>query len=309
MKSYINLAKFVLENGKIKQNRTGINTIWLSGQMIKHDMRSGFPLLTTKKMFYKSAAVELEGFIGGITDKSWYKERGCNIWNHWANPLAILQDFGKGYSQYKWSKELKNKLAFDSNDLGPIYGYQWRRFGMEYKTNRPNGKCFAPIADDMDQLNKLVTTLKLNPLDRRMVVSAWCPPMQDLMALPPCHLFFQVMSDGEFFDLTWYQRSVDIALGLPFDIFHYAMMMLLLEKSTGLKPRYLAGSLGDCHIYMNHLDNIKEQIKREPLPLPKVELFDINSINGLDYMFHWTHLDFRLNNYKHHDKIGYEVAI
>lgn len=307
MESYKSIAQQLFINGDWKPNRTGIDTLWFPGVHWRHNMSNGFPVPTTKKLAHRVAAVELEGFVGGITDKEWYQNRKCNIWNEWCNPEA-LQQWVRDLQQTQHisvTKEVLLRLQKECIDLGPIYGYQWRRFGQPYLTrdNINTEKKFEPLDQPMDQLNTLVDTLKCNPLDRRMMVTAWNPLQLHQMALPPCHLFFQCMSDGKNLDLQWYQRSVDTVLGLPFDIFHYGMMLTLLAKTTGLKPRWLIGSFGDFHIYRNHVDKFKMQLQRTTAPLPRVEILNNKTL------FDWTHEDYVLHDYTHHSSIKYEVAI
>lgn len=281
MKPYLDLLKQVFDEGERKPNRTGIDTISLSGAMFRHDMRKGFPLLTTKKMPPRTIFAELEGFIKGIFDKTWYQERKCNIWNGWCNPKIV---------PYGNDEATKARMAAES-DLGPIYGYQWRNF---------NGS-------GVDQLKNAIETLKRDPTDRRMIVSAWNPIQLPEMALPPCHFCFHLLSDGKFFDLCWSQRSVDTFLGLPFNIASYAMLLTLIAKEVRMTPRYLVGHLDDVHIYENHFEQAKEQLSRQPFELPTIEI--LNSDGDGWSIFDWKYTDFRLNNYRHHDKIEAPVAV
>src|SRR3989344_1187978 len=228
MESYLNIVKEILTKGQRKENRTGVDTIVIDGAIFKHDMQEGFPLLTTKKMATKVIRVELEGFIKGITDKKWYKERGCNIWNEWGNPQM---------APYGHDAESRKRMA-EERDLGPIYGWQWRHFGAEYL-----GHDADYSEKGTDQLKKVVDTLKKNPLDRRMIVSAWNPNDLGKMALPPCHYSFQVTSDGEKLNLFWNQRSIDTMLGLPFNIASYGFLLHLLAKESKMKEGNLVGFL------------------------------------------------------------------
>lgn len=280
MQQYIDIAKNVLDNGLYKENRTGEGTFSISGAMFEFDMSTGkFPLLTTKKMGLKTIFAELEFFIKGLTDKKWLQERGCHIWDEWCNPTKV---------PYSNDKEVQKKMLAE-NDLGKIYGYQWNNF---------NG---------VNQLEELITTLKTNPNSRRMIVSAWNPSDLDKMALPPCHYGFQLISDGEYLDLLWSQRSVDVALGLPFNIASYAMLLKLISKQVGMKPRKLVGFLGDVHVYESHIKNLELQIKRKPLELPSVEILDNDRKNWT--IWDWEFMDFSLLEYKSHEKLSYNIAV
>lgn len=279
---YINLLKNIKQNGTNKGDRTGTGTRSLSGAMIQHDMSEGFPLLTTKRVAFKTMAVELEGFIKGITDKQWYKDRKCNIWNEWCNPAAIPSGL-----------EHNTRIKFQKSecDLGPIYGSQWRNF---------NG-------DNYDQLSKVLNSLKSNPTDRRMIVSAWNPLQLSEMALPPCHLLFQVIVRGDYLDLLWYQRSVDVFLGLPFNIASYGLLLELLAKQFDYKVGVLTGFLGDTHIYNNHVEQVDEQISRlgKEYPLPSVVITNtLTDIRNLEVSG-----DIVLADYNYLPSIKAEVSV
>jgi len=199
MQTYLDILSKILKDGKEKPNRTGIDTLSISGYMFEHDMSKGFPLLTTKKMGLKNIAAELEFFIKGLSDKQWLKDRNCHIWDSWCNPKALQKRVGSYHEQFKKhpSKELQLQWQLEENDLGPIYGVQWRSF---------NG-------GDVDQLSNAIYMLKNYPTNRRIVISAWNPEQIYSMALPPCHYSFQLLSDGVTLDLLWNQRSVDTFLG------------------------------------------------------------------------------------------------
>lgn len=270
---YIKLLKNILDNGTDKGDRTGTGTRSISGAMIQHDMAEGFPALTTKRLYFRTMAVELEGFIKGITDKHWYKSRKCNIWNEWSNPKT---------------RPIGIK-AEDHNDLGPIYGSQWRNF---------NG-------DNYDQLQAVMDSLENKPTDRRMIVSAWNPLQLSEMALPPCHILWQVIVRDNKLDLLWYQRSVDTFLGLPFNIASYGLLLSLLAKQFGYEPGILTGFLGDTHIYNNHREQVKEQMSRIPFELPTLVIndsfSDVRSFNSAE--------DIKLDGYEHHPAIKAQIAI
>lgn len=303
MRSYLDIVDNVLLNGHYKGNRTKYSTLATFCEIFRHDMSTGFPLLTTKKMAVKSMAVELEGFIKGITDKSWYQERKCKIWNQWANPVVVekmrqeLQDAHPDKAEYP-----REKVQEIANDLGPIYGYQWRNFGGTYTNDKTLVEAVfgEEIQLGTDQLKKVVETLKTNPDDRRMVVSAWNPNQMNMMALPPCHYAFTLVHINGVLNLCWKQRSCDLMLGVPFNIASYALLLELLCKESGLKAGELVGVLEDCHIYENQIDGAKEQIRRKPRQLPQLKItgepFDI---------FNWTHEDFELVGYDPHPKIDF----
>jgi len=296
MKSYLDLVKKIIDapESAWKGNRTGIRAKSISGYMIEHDMSEGFPLLTTKQVSLKMVAVELEFFIKGLNDKQWLKDRGCHIWDEWCNPQKV---------PYGNDDETKMKMAAE-NDLGFIYGWQWRNFNGETRdkecTDRYNSQT------GYDQLVEVVNKLHTNPSDRRMIVSAWNPNQLNQMALPPCHLLWQVVVTGEKFDtlnLNWYQRSCDTMLGIPFNIASYALLLKLLAAEAGMKEGKLCGMLGDVHIYENQIETAKIQLEREPYALPTLEL------PGFTDFFSWTYEQRKIVNYKHHPKLEYPLAV
>ena len=310
MKTYKDIIQNVLDNGTKKPNRTGIDTISVTGTQFRHDMRTGFPLATVKKTPFKLICVELEGFIKGITDKKWYEDNGCNIWSEWANPSI---------TPYGHDEESKRVMK-ETRDLGPIYGYQLRNFNKPYtpipqiislpKPQDINNMKYDAVFHRAetkkkysDQLQNIVDTLKSNPTCRRMVASYWNLEQFDEMSLLPCHYNWQVVSDGKNIDLVFNMRSVDVGLGMTFDIVHYGMMFKLLALEVGMTPRWLVGNFADTHIYENHIEGLIEMMKREPLPLPEVEIPDFTSI------FNWSYKQRKLINYKSHDKIALEVAV
>jgi thymidylate synthase len=288
MKAYLDIARHVLDHGKIKNNRTGTDTISVPGTMFEHDMSQGFPLLTTKNVVFRLVSSELEFFIKGITDKSWLKDRNNHIWDEWCSPEKI---------KYGHDPETQ-QLMMEEHELGPIYGWQWRNFGATYTAfNR------VPAGKGVDQLKNVIDMLKTNPDDRRMIVSAWNPVDLDRMALPPCHYAFQVMvTDGKL-DLLWNQRSVDVALGLPFNIASYALLLHLMAKEVGLGEGRLVGFLADTHIYVNHVEGMKKQLQREPKELPVTQTDPFTSI------FDWQYTDSLIQNYDHHPGIKFEIAV
>lgn len=324
MKSYLDILKNVLENGTPKQpvrfNPDGEpipvenGTIGTFCEIFRHDMSTGFPLLTTKKVAFKTICVELEGFIKGITDKQWYKDRKCNIWNEWANPVAVQEELSKISNQIDMIHEgnlgsdeqhdipypTKKEVQATLNDLGPIYGYQWRCFNKTYKTQNEDDGDWSSYTD---QLKSIVYKLKENPYDRRMVCSAWNPNQIHMMALPPCHMMFNIVVYGNKLNLVWTQRSCDLFLGVPFNIASYAMFLLLLAHEANLEPGELVGELHDCHLYENQIEQAKLQLNRTPTELPTVELTHEGSI------FDWTYKDVVLTNYNPQSAIKAKVIV
>lgn len=290
MKAYLDIVRTILEKGERKENRTGVDTIAIAGAMFEHDMSTGFPLLTTKQVPFRLIATELEFFLKGITDKEWLKERKNHIWDDWANPKIV---------PYGNDEDSKRRMT-EERDLGPIYGFQWRHFNAPYET-------FASdyTGKGVDQIARVVETLKKNPNDRRMIVSAWNPQQLGEMALPPCHYAFQVTVINGKLNLLWNQRSVDSALGLPFNIASYALLLHLLAKESGLKEGKLVGFLADTHVYVNQLDGVKEQLARDPnmYPLPTIHTEKFTSI------FDWTVADTEIQNYQSQPKILFPLAV
>ncbi len=290
MQNYHNIIERVLKEGTHKQDRTDTGAYTIAGAMFEHDMSTGFPLLTTKKMPFKIIATELEFFIKGITDKEWLKERNCHIWDEWCNPKKV---------PYGHDEATKQKMAAE-RDLGPVYGFQWRHFGAVYKNYDSDYS-----GQGVDQLKYVVDTLKNNPNDRRMLVSAWNPCVKDQMALPPCHYAYQVTITGDKLNLMWDQRSVDVMLGLPFNIASYALLLHLLAKETGYHEGRLVGFLGDVHIYKNHIDGAKEQLTRAPnlYPLPRIQTEPFTSI------FDWEATHTQVLNYQSFPRIPLPIAV
>ena len=273
-----------------RETRTGTNAITVSGAIFEHDLINGYPLLTTKKMPFRLIASELEFFIKGLTDKKWLQDRNNHIWDEWANPKK---------APYGHDEAAKKKMAAE-RDLGPIYGFQWRHFNAPYKNYDSDY-----TGQGIDQLKKIIETLKTNPTDRRMIVSAWNPEQMDQMALPPCHYQFQVVAIKDKLNLLWSQRSVDVMLGLPFNIASYGLLLHLLAKETGFNEGRLVGFLGDVHIYENHANGAKEQLTRDPdkYPLPKIETKNFKSI------FDWQFEDTELIDYQGYPSIKFEIAV
>jgi len=275
---YLNLIDTILKNGILKENRTGVSAYTIAHTMLQHDMQNGFPLLTTKKMGIKSISAELEFFIKGLTDKQWLKDRKCSIWNEWCNPKKIPNDL---------TDDERKAYQLTENDLGPIYGYQWRNFN----------------SSGYDQLKHIVNTLKTNPNDRRMVCSSWNPLEMDSMALPPCHVLWHVTVIGNKLNLSWFQRSCDVGAGIPYNMASYAILLKLLAKESNLEEGIITGFLSDVHIYENHVDQLKEQITRTNYDEPQLEILNFTNI------FNWKYTDLKLHNYNYHPKIYLPIAV
>ncbi|MFA5211325.1 MAG: thymidylate synthase [Patescibacteria group bacterium] len=288
MDAYLKIVKNILENGERKPNRTGVDTIALAGAFFEHDMSEGFPILTTKKVPFRLPASELEFFIKGLTDKKWLQDRNNHIWDEWCSPKKV---------PYGHDEETKKKMA-EERELGPIYGFQWRHFNAEYTNFDTNYE-----GKGIDQLKNVVETLKKNPTDRRMIISSWNPCQSGEMALPPCYIASQITVIGDKINLLWNQRSVDVMIGLPFDIVSHALLLHLLAKETGLKEGRLVGFLGDAHIYENHIEGAKEQLNRIPKKLPTISTENFTSI------FDWQYTDSKILNYDSHEAIKFDIAV
>ena len=278
------LAK-VLEYGTLKsptRGQTNVTpTIYYPHLHVRYDMSIGFPLLTIKKMPFKSVCVELEGFLQGITDKSWFMSRGCHFWDHWQSPAYD-----------------------DANDLGPLgYSWQWRRFNDDYYTSRQAVEAvFRPSKGD--QLLKIVETLKNNPYDRRMVCSAWNPLQIDEMALPPCHAMWGLTTgEGRKLSLWATMRSCDVGIGLPCNIASYGLLLTLLCKCYNFEPDILSIFVADAHIYEDHRERLLTLFDREPFNPPSVEFDNFQEITD------WSHDMAHLIGYNCHEKIALPITI
>ncbi len=264
MKQYLDLCRRILAEGTVKQDRTGTGTISVFGHQMRFDLREGFPLLTTKKLHTKSIIHELLWFLKGDTNVRYLQENGVRIWNEWAD---------------------------ENGELGPVYGKQWRSFAG------PDGKT-------VDQIQWVVNEIKRNPDSRRLVVSAWNPAELDKMALPPCHVLFQFyVADGRL-SCQLYQRSGDTFLGVPFNIASYALLTHMVAHVTGLEPGEFVHTLGDAHLYLNHVEQVKLQLTREPLPLPQLRLNP-----AVTSIFDFTFDDIEIVGYEAHPHIKGEVSV
>ncbi len=264
MQQYLDLMSHVLDKGTHKSDRTGTGTVSVFGHQMRFDLQEGFPVVTTKKLHLKSIIIELLWFLQGSTNNNWLKERGVSIWDEWAK---------------------------EDGELGPIYGYQWRSWP-------------APNGEHVDQISQLMDQIKNNPDSRRLIVSAWNVAEIPRMALPPCHAFFQFyVADGKL-SCQLYQRSADIFLGVPFNIASYALLTHMIAQQTGLTPGEFIWTGGDCHLYSNHMEQVKLQLSCQPLPQPK-----LNIRRKPASIFDYEYEDFELIGYQHHDAIKAPVAI
>ncbi|KAI8116259.1 Thymidylate synthase [Lucilia cuprina] len=281
---YLDLIAQIIEKGVDRGDRTGVGTVSIFGAQMRFDMRNSFPLLTTKRVFWRAVAEELLWFVHGCTDAKILQEKNIHIWD--------------GNSDRKFL----DKLGFterEEGDLGPVYGFQWRHFGAKYRT------CHDDYSNEgVDQLKEVINTIRTNPNDRRIIMSAWNPLDIPQMALPPCHCLAQFyVANGEL-SCQLYQRSADMGLGVPFNIASYALLTYMIAHITGLKPGDFIHTTGDTHVYKNHIEPLKEQLKRKPRPFPKLlikrEVKDIE-----DFKFE----DFEIVGYKPYPKIEMEMAV
>lgn len=278
MKQYLELLQHILENGVQKGDRTGTGTISTFGYQMRFDLKKGFPLLTTKKVFWKGVVEELLWMLRGETNVNSLKEKGVNIWNEWAD---------------------------ENGDLGPVYGKQWRKWeapkkDISYHEFVESGE----ITVNVDQIKNVIERIKTKPDCRRLIVSAWNPADIDSMKLPPCHCFFQFYVSNGKLSCQLYQRSADVFLGVPFNIASYALLTHLVAQVCGLDVGEFVHTFGDVHIYNNHIEQVKQQLTREPLELPVLDLDE--TIENID-SFTSNHI--RLYNYKSHPPIKAEVSV
>jgi thymidylate synthase len=287
MKQYLDFLQHILNKGEEKPDRTNTGIISTFGYQMRFDLRDGFPLLTTKRVHFKSVVHELLWFIKGDTNIKYLVDNDVRIWNEW--PYQNFKNHAdyNGETQDEFVARIKSDADFAEKHgkLGPVYGKQWRDF---------NG---------FDQLAKTIENIKNNPESRRLIISSWNPPQIKDMALPPCHMMFQFYVSGNKLSLQMYQRSADAFLGVPFNIASYALLLALVAKVTGLEACEFVHTIGDAHIYLNHLEQVKTQLAREPRQLPKLKIVD--RINIEDF----TYEDIILENYNPHPTIKGKVAV
>lgn len=292
MKQYLDMCRYILEHGEDRPDRTGTGTRSVFGYQTRYDLREGFPLLTTKKMYLRPIAEELLWFIKGDTNIKYLVDRNVKIWNEWPyEDFKKSEDFN-GETLEEFVEKIKNDddFAKKHGNLGPVYGAQWRNFNNE----------------GTDQLMKLIDSLKNNPFSRRHIISAWNPSQVDEMALPPCHTLMQfyVSSDRKYLSCQLYQRSADTFLGVPFNIASYALLTCMLAQVCGYEPKEFIHTIGDAHIYKNHFDVVKTQIEREPLPLPRLVLN-----KDIDNLFDFKIEDIKLEGYQSHGPLKGKVSV
>ena len=264
MKQYQDLLRKILEQGSYKSDRTGTGTYSIFGHQMRFDLSEGFPLLTTKKLHLRSIIYELLWFLQGDTNIRYLKDNGVSIWDEWAD---------------------------ENGDLGPVYGKQWRSWA-------------TPDGGSVDQITQLIEQIRTNPDSRRLMVCAWNVGEIDKMALPPCHVLFQFYVNNGEISCQLYQRSADVFLGVPFNIASYTLLLMMVAQVCGLKPKEFIHTLGDAHIYSNHVEQAKLQLTREPRPLPVMHINpDVKDI----FSFHYE--DFQLEGYDPHPHIKAEVAV
>lgn len=264
MQQYLGLVRRILDEGHHKTDRTGTGTLSIFGHQMRFDLADGFPLVTTKKVHLKSIIVELLWFLRGDTNIAFLHEHGVTIWDEWAD---------------------------ENGDLGPVYGHQWRSWP-------------TPSGEHIDQIARVVESIRSRPDSRRHIISAWNVAEVDSMALPPCHTLFQFYVAEGRLSCQLYQRSADVFLGVPFNIASYALLTMMMAQVTGLAPGEFVHTFGDAHLYVNHLDQARLQLTREPRPLPRMEL--AAGVSAID-AFHYE--DFRLTGYDPHPAIKAPIAV
>lgn len=281
MKQYQDLLRYVLENGSRHSDRTGVGTISVFGYQTRYDLRRGFPIVTTKRVPFRWVAEELFWFLSGDSNEKNLRARGVDIWAEWAD-LEHTSRFGR-----------------DEGDLGPIYGYLWRSFGGDY-----------PAMNGFDQIAALIAEIERNPNSRRLIVSGWNPATAAEVDLPPCHTLFHFKIENErTLHCQLYQRSADAFLGVPFNISSYALLTEMVAHVCGLVPGEFIHTFGDLHIYLNHLEQVEELLRREPLELPRLEFVDADDLKGLEGLLKFRYENLNLVGYKSHGKIAAPVAV
>lgn len=282
MKQYHDLLRSILQDGKEHHDRTGVGTISCFGYQTRFDLRDGFPIVTTKKVPFRWVAEELFWFLSGDTNESNLRAKGVDIWAEWAD------------------EEHTKRYGREAGDLGPVYGYLWRSFGGNY-----------PKRDGVDQIARLIREIQRNPNSRRLIVTGWDPRQAENVDLPPCHTLFQFkIEDGSILHCQLYQRSADAFLGVPFNISSYALLIHIVAHSCGLAVGDFIYTLGDYHIYKNHLEQVEELLSREPLALPRLEIKDEpGRLRGLEGLLMMRYEDLELVGYQSHGKIAGAVAV
>jgi thymidylate synthase len=282
MEQYHDLLRSILLHGKAHQDRTGVGTVSCFGYQTRFNLRDGFPIVTTKKVPFRWVAEELFWFLSGDTNEANLSAKGVDIWAEWAD------------------EEHTKRHGRDAGDLGPIYGYLWRSFGGNY-----------PKRNGVDQIARLIREIQRNPNSRRLIVTGWDPRQADNVDLPPCHTLFQFkIEDGSILHCQLYQRSADAFLGVPFNISSYALLMHMVAHSCGLAVGDFIYTLGDYHIYRNHLEQVEQLLSREPLPLPRLEIKDKpGRPGGLEGLLMMRYEDLELVGYQSHGKIAAAVAV
>ncbi|MFA7727110.1 thymidylate synthase [Mycoplasmopsis synoviae] len=289
MKQYLHLLEHIKTNGTFKKDRTNTGTISLFGLQARYNLKEGFPLLTTKKMAWKAICHELLWFLKGDTNIKYLVDNNVNIWNEWPYEIFKKSNDYQGESLKEFVQKIKEDSSFAQKygELGPVYGKQWRDF-------------FG-----VDQISQVINDIKNNPTSRRLIVSAWNVAQIDKMALPPCHAFFQFyVNDNNELSLHLYQRSGDMFLGVPFNIASYSLLLSMVAQVTNLKVGEFIHTIGDAHIYSNHIDQVNAQLERAPYKLPKL-ILNKNIKNIFDFTFE----DIELENYISHETIKAKVAV
>ncbi len=281
MKQYQELLKHILDTGTRHEDRTGVGTISVFGYQTRFDLREGFPIVTTKKVPFRWIFEELAWFLSGDTNEKNLRARGVDIWAEWA------------------TAEQTAKFGREAGDLGEVYGYLWRSFGGDY-----------PEMNGVDQIARLIREIETNPNSRRLIVTGWNPETCDSVALPPCHTLFQFkIENGKTLHCQLYQRSADAFLGVPFNISSYALLTHLIAHVCDLQVGEFIHTFGDLHVYSNHLEQVNEILKREPLPLPKLEFQNAENLKGLEGLLNFRYENLKLENYQSHGKIAAPVAV
>ena len=280
MKQYHDLLKSILTHGTEHRDRTGVGTISHFGYQTRFDLREGFPIVTTKKIPFRWVAEELFWFLSGDTNEANLRAKGVDIWAEWAD------------------EEHTRRFERAAGDLGPVYGYLWRSFGGDY-----------PQLNGVDQIARLISEIETNPNSRRLIVTGWDPRVADQVDLPPCHTLFQFKIQQGRLHCQLYQRSADAFLGVPFNISSYALLVHMIAHICELEAGEFVYTLGDYHIYQNHLEQVEQLLAREPFPLPQLEIVDEGGLRGLKGLLEMRYANLKLNGYQSHGKISAAVAV